>query len=100
MISTDRALPLLAGLTPAQAIQVATYNGAKFTNTLNDRGTVSTGKLADLILVDGDPTRNIEDLRKVAAVITRGKLIYPNEINQALGVKPFVTNPPKLRRLN
>jgi ABC-type lipoprotein export system ATPase subunit len=54
----------------------------------------------DLLLLDGDPTRNIEDLRKVALVMTRGKLIYPNEINQSLGVKPFVTNPPKLRRLN
>ena len=99
-LHSELALYVKAGLTPAQAIQVATYNGAKFTNTLNDRGTVSVGKLADLLLIDGDPTRNIEDLRKVAAVITRGKLIYPNEINQALGVKPFVTNPPKLRRLN
>ena len=99
-LHSELALYVKAGLTPAQALQVATYNGAKFTNTLNDRGTVSTGKLADLILIDGDPTRNIEDLRKVAIVITRGKLIYPNEINRALGVKPFVTNPPKLRSLN
>ena len=99
-LHSELALYVKAGLTPAQAIQVATYNGAKFTNTLNDRGTVTVGKLADLILLDGDPTRNIEDLRKVAVVITRGKLIYPNEINQTLGVKPFVTNPPKLRRLN
>jgi imidazolonepropionase-like amidohydrolase len=99
-LHSELALYVKAGLTPAQAIQVATYNGAKFTNTLSDRGTISVGKLADLILIDGDPTRNIEDIRKVAAVITRGKLIYPNEINQALGVKPFVTNPPKLRRLN
>ena len=99
-LHSELALYVKAGLTPAQAIQVATYNGAKYTNTLNDRGTVSVGKFADLILVDGDPTRNIEDIRKVAVVVTRGKLIYPNEINQALGVKPFVTNPPKLRRLN
>ncbi len=99
-LHSELALYVKAGLTPAQALQVATYNGAKYTNTLNDRGTVSVGKFADLILVDGDPTRNIEDLRKVAVVVTRGKLIYPNEINQALGVKPFVTNPPKLRRLN
>jgi hypothetical protein len=99
-LHSELALYVKAGLTPAQAIQVATYNGAKFTNTLSDRGTVSIGKFADVILIDGDPTRNIEDIRKVAAVITRGKLIYPNDINKALGVKPFVTNPPKLRRLN
>lgn len=99
-LHSELALYVKAGLTPAQAIQVATYNGAKFTNTLNDRGTVSVGKFADLLLIDGNPTRNIEDIRKVAVVITRGKLIYPNEINRALGVKPFVSNPPKLRRLN
>ena len=99
-LHSELALYVKAGLTPAQAIQVATYNGAKFTNTLNDRGTVAVGKFADLLLIDGDPTRNIEDIRKVAVVITRGNLIYPNEINRALGVKPFVTNPPKLRRLN
>jgi len=56
--------------------------------------------MADMILVDGDPTKNIEDIRKVVAVITRGKLIYPNEINKTLGVKPFVTAVPKLRKLN
>ena len=99
-LHSELALYVKAGLTPAQAIQVATYNGAKFTNTLNDRGTVAIGKLADLLLIDGDPMRNIEDLRKVAVVITRGKLIYPNEINQWLGVKPFVKNPPMLRSLN
>ena len=99
-LHSELALYVKAGLTPAQAIQVATYNDAKFTDTLGNRGTVSTGKLADLILVDGEPTRNIEDIRKVAVVITRGKLLYPNELNQVLGVKPFVTNPPKLRQLN
>ena len=99
-LHSELALYVKAGLTPAQAIQIATYNGAKYSNTLSDRGTIAAGKLADLILVDGDPTRNIEDIRKVAAVITRGKLIYPNEINKVLGVKPFVNNPPKLRRLN
>jgi len=99
-LHSELALYVKAGLTPSQALQVATYNGAKFTNTLSNRGTITQGKMADLILVDGDPTKNIEDIRKVVAVITRGKLIYPNEINQTLGVKPFVTGLPKLRKLN
>jgi hypothetical protein len=42
------------------------------------------------VLVDGDPTKNIEDVRKVSAVITRGYLIYPQEIDAALGIAPFV----------
>lgn len=99
-LHSELALYVKAGLTPSQALQVATYNGAKFSNTLNNRGTITTGKMADMVLVDGDPTKNIEDIRKVVAVITRGKLIYPNEINQVLGIKPFVTGLPKLRRLN
>ena len=99
-LPSELALYVKAGLTPAQAIQVATLNGAKYTNTLNERGSIELGKLADLVLIDGEPTKNIEDIRKVAVVITRGKLIYPNEINQVLGVKPFVTNPPRLRKLN
>ena len=99
-LHSELALYVKAGLTPSQALQIATFNAAKYSNTLNNRGTISVGKLADMILVDGDPTKNIEDIRKVVAVITQSKLIYPNEINQVLGVKPFVNNVPKLRKLN
>lgn len=88
-----------AGLTPAQAIQVATRNGAIYTRTQNDRGSISVGKLADLVLVDGDPTSNIEDIRKVSAVITRGFLVYPHEVHKTLGIKPFVSGAPELKAL-
>lgn len=88
-----------AGLTPALALQVATRNGAKYTRTSNDRGSIVPGKLADLVLVDGDPTQHIGDVRKVAAVITRGVLIYPREIDKALGIAPFVDAAPVLKAL-
>ena len=88
-----------AGLTPAQALQVATKNGARYTRTSHERGSIAPGKLADLVLVDGDPTRNIADIRKVAAVITRGYLVYPHEIDKELGIKPFVTDAPQLKKL-
>jgi hypothetical protein len=45
-------------------------------------------KLADLILVNGDPTTNISDIRKLDTVIKRGAVMYPAEIWQALGVRP------------
>jgi hypothetical protein len=86
-----------AGLTPAQALQVATRNGARYTRTQHERGSITAGKLADLVLVDGDPTSHIGDIRKVAAVITRGHLIYPHEVDQALGIVPFVKDAPKLK---
>ena len=78
-----------AGMTPSQALQVATYNGAKYARVLDDRGVIMQGKRADLILVDGDPTRDISDIRKVALVVKSGTAYYPSEIDEALGIKPF-----------
>jgi Amidohydrolase family len=78
-----------AGLTPAQALQVATYNGAKYARVLDDRGVVMQGKRADVILVDGDPTSNISDIRKVALVVKGDRAYYPSEVDEALGIKPF-----------
>ena len=79
-----------AGLTPSQTLQVATYNGAKYARVLDDRGIIMQGKRADLILIDGDPTKNISDIRKVSLVIKGDKAYYPAEIDEALGIKPFV----------
>jgi hypothetical protein len=98
-LQAELELLVKAGLTPAQAIQVATRNGARYTRTSDERGAISTGKLADLVLVDGEPTAQIGDIRKVAAVITRGYLVYPREIHQALGIEPFVANAPTLQAL-
>ncbi|HET7811924.1 MAG TPA: amidohydrolase family protein [Steroidobacteraceae bacterium] len=87
----QRELELLveAGLTPAQALQVATYNGAKYARVLDDRGVVMQGKRADLVLCDGDPTKDISDIRKMVLVFKDGVAYYPGEIHEALGVKPF-----------
>jgi hypothetical protein len=78
-----------AGLTPSQALQIATYNGAKYARVLDDRGIISPGRRADFILVDGDPTRNISDIRKVALVVKGEAAYYPAEVLEAVGVKPF-----------
>ena len=98
-LQSELAMLVKAGLTPAQAIQVATRNGAKYTRTSHERGSIEPGKLADLVLVDGDPTKDINDIRKVAAVITRGHVIYPTEIDKELGILPFVKDTPTLRAL-
>ncbi len=96
-LQSELEIYVKSGLTPAQALQIATLNGARYTFTSAERGSIAAGKLADLVLVDGDPTRDIGDLRKVALVITRGYLVYPNEVNRAIGIEPFVLNPPQLR---
>lgn len=97
-LHSELALLVKAGLTPAQALQVATRNGARYTRTSNDRGSITPGKLADLVLVDGDPTKDIKDVRKVSAVITRGYVIYPSEIDTALGIAPFVKEAPRVAK--
>ena len=87
-----------AGLTPAQTLQVATLNGAKYSNASERKGQIAVGKDADLLLVDGDPTKNIADIRKIALVITQGKAIYPSKIYQAMGIEPFVTELPEIQQ--
>jgi hypothetical protein len=49
------------------------------------------------IRVDGDPTKEIADLRGAALVITQGKLIAPQALLTAMGINPFVTETPALR---
>ena len=88
-LQRELVLYVQAGMTPAQALQVATRNGAKYSRTLDDRGTIAVGKRADLVLFDGDPTANIADVRKVALVIKNGEAYYPAEIDRALGIAPF-----------
>lgn len=88
-LQRELELYVQAGLTPAQALQVGTLNGAKYSRVEEDRGVIKPGWHADVILVDGDPTRNISDIRQVALVIKGDKAYYPSEIHEALGIKPF-----------
>jgi hypothetical protein len=82
-----------AGIPPAEVLRIATVNGAKYTGTLADRGTVERGKLADLILVDGDPTANISDIRRISLVMKGGTVYFPAEVYEAVGIRRFVEPP-------
>ena len=88
-LQRELELYVQAGLTPSQALQVATWNGAKYSRTLDDAGSITPGKRADLVLVEGDPTTHIADIRKLALVIKDGRAYYPAEIHEALGIRPF-----------
>ena len=61
-----------AGFTPLEAIHIATSNGAEFLGELNQIGTIAAGKLADLVVIDGDPSVNIKDIEKVEIVFKDG----------------------------
>jgi Amidohydrolase family len=96
-LAGELALYVQAGLTPAQVLQIATRNGALYSRTSADRGSVEVGKLADLLLVDGDPTRDIADIRRIALVVTQGHWLSPKALHEELGIVPFVQNPPVVR---
>jgi hypothetical protein len=72
--SNQRAVELLveAGFTAEEAIQVATQNGARYLEIEDRVGTIATGKQANLIVVQGDPSANIVDIRNVEIVFKNG----------------------------
>jgi imidazolonepropionase-like amidohydrolase len=70
----ELALTVDAGLTPLQAITIATSNAAALLR-LDDRGLLAPGKLADLVVLDGDPAADIANTRRIHAVWHRGKKV-------------------------
>jgi hypothetical protein len=80
-----------AGIPPAEVLKIATWNGAKYTRTLDRLGSIAPGKLADLILIEDDPTADISAIRRVNLVLKDGIVFFPAEIHAATGIKPFVT---------
>jgi Amidohydrolase family len=82
-----------AGIAPAEILRMATWTSALVMGVNKDRGVIAPGKLADMILVDGDPTQNIRDLNKITTVIKGGKVYDPAAIEKALGIAPRETHP-------
>lgn len=82
-------LYVAAGIPANEVLRIATWNGAKYTNTLGDSGSISVGKRADLILVDGDPVADISAIRRISLVMKEGAVYYPTELYQTLGIRGF-----------
>lgn len=77
-----------AGIPNAEVLRLATLTPAQVLGVDKDRGAVAPGKYADLVLIDGDPLKDMRDIRKVDAVFKGGKRFDPGEIEQALGIVP------------
>ena len=74
-----------AGFTPAQAIAAATIVPAKLVGQAGHTGSIKAGKTADLVLVDGDPSKRIGDLRHTRVVMLDGKLLDADALRSAAG---------------
>jgi len=75
-----------AGIAPAEVLRMATLTSARVMGVERDVGVVAAGKYADFVLIDGDPTRVIGDVRNVSLVVKNGKMFEPAAIERALGI--------------
>lgn len=64
-----------AGVTPLEAIKIATQNGARILGVEDKLGVVEEGKIADLVIVEGDPAQDIGAMRNIRYVLKNGKII-------------------------
>jgi enamidase len=72
--SNQRALELLVegGFTPLEALRIGTLNGATFLGRADRAGSIAVGKDADLVVIAGDPSTHITDIRNVRIVFKQG----------------------------
>lgn len=84
-VARELELYVQAGLTPADAIQTATITPARVMKLDKNSGSIEEGKQADLIIVDGDPIKNIRDIRNVTTVIKAGHIYEPGPLHKLVG---------------
>jgi imidazolonepropionase-like amidohydrolase len=85
----DRELEIYvaSGLPTTDVLSMATFQAAKLMKRDNELGSIASGKLADVILVNGDPTKQISDIRKVDLVVKSGAMYKPSELYPAMGIR-------------
>lgn len=78
-----------AGIPAEKVLQLATFGTATYTGHANESGSISAGKKADMVLVDGNPVENISNIRKTKLVIKDGILYDPAKLYAAISIKSF-----------
>jgi len=75
-----------AGIPPAAVLRIATLGAASVMKHDDQLGSIAPGKLADLDIIDGDPSTNISDVRRVVTVIKDGKVFDASAVASEIGV--------------
>ena len=70
----QRGVELLveAGFTPVEAVRIASFSGAQFLGQSDKIGSIAAGKIADLVVIHGDPSAKINDIERVSIVFKDG----------------------------
>jgi hypothetical protein len=79
-----------AGIPAPEILRIATIGAARVMKRDKELGSIAPGKLADLVLVDGDPAGRIGDIRRVVLTVKDGVMFDPAALYGAVGVKPGV----------
>jgi imidazolonepropionase-like amidohydrolase len=74
-----------AGFTAAEAIAAATIVPARLVGQDKTTGSIQVGKVADLVLVEGDPSKSLADLRQTRTIVLGGKLLDADALRTAAG---------------
>ncbi|MBV9215391.1 MAG: amidohydrolase family protein [Acidobacteria bacterium] len=77
-----------AGIPPAEVLSLATIGAARVMKRDSELGSIEPGKLADMVLINGDPTLHIGDIRRTARVFKGGNIYDPAQLYTAVGIKP------------
>jgi imidazolonepropionase-like amidohydrolase len=80
----QREMELLveSGLSPMEAIVAGTMENARYFRVADRLGSIETGKLADLVMIEGDPLQNISNMRNVKRVMLNGRWIQADQMSK------------------
>jgi imidazolonepropionase-like amidohydrolase len=88
MLHRELELEVKAGIPPLKALQIATLEAATVLKQQDQLGSIEPGKLADLVLVEGDPGTNISDIRRCRMVFKNGAVFNSAKLYAAAGILP------------
>ena len=85
LLPDQLALLVDAGLTPVEALRTATRGAADWLGQGAQLGTITPGKYADAVLLEGDPLIDITNVKRIAAVIAAGRLLRQADLDRLNG---------------
>ena len=80
----------MAGIPAIDVLRIGSLESAKVVGAADKTGSITVGKDADMVLIDGNPLEDMADLRKASLVIQGDRIFQPEKIYETMGVKPFV----------
>lgn len=87
VLARELELYVAAGIPAADVLAIATIGAARVMGKQRELGSIAVGKRADLVLLDGDPLKNIGDVRNTELVISRGNVFEPAKLFGAVGMR-------------